>query len=46
MAAKAFFAAALLIAAAVGLAIPTPGATHQKPQPTQSAFETIALNKG
>ncbi|NQE65218.1 hypothetical protein [Caulobacter sp. RHG1] len=46
MAAKAFFTVALLIAAAVGLALPTPGATHQKPQATQSSFETLALNKG
>ncbi len=45
MASKAFFAVALLIAAAIGLALPTPGASHS-PQPTKSAFETIALNKG
>lgn len=45
MASKAFFAAALLIAAAIGLALPTPGASHP-PQPTKSSFETIALNKG
>ena len=46
MAAKAFFTVALLIAAAVGLALPTPGATPQKPQATQSSFETLALNNG
>lgn len=45
MASKAFFAVALLIAAAIGLALPTPKA-NQPPQPTQSSFETIALNKG
>lgn len=45
MASKAFFAVALLLAAAIGLALPTPGASHQQ-QPTQSSFETIALNKG
>ncbi|USQ96327.1 hypothetical protein [Caulobacter sp. RL271] len=32
-------------AAAIGLALPTPGASHP-PQPTKSSFETIALNKG
>ena len=45
MASKAFFAVALLAAAAIGLALPTPGASHQ-PQPTKSSFETIALNRG
>jgi hypothetical protein len=45
MASKAFFAVALLIAAAIGLALPTPNATHG-PQTTQSSFQTIALNKG
>jgi hypothetical protein len=45
MASKAFFAIALLIAAAIGLALPAPGASHP-PQPTKSSFETIALNKG
>jgi len=45
MASKAFFAVALLIAAVIGLALPTPGPAHQ-PQPTKSSFETIALNKG
>lgn len=45
MASKAFFAAALLIAAVIGLALPTPNANHA-PQPTKSSFETIALNKG
>jgi len=45
MASKAFFAVALLVAAAIGLALPTPGASHQA-QPTKSSFETIALNKG
>ncbi len=45
MATKAFFAAALLIAAAIGLALPSPSASHP-PRTTQSSFETIALNKG
>ena len=45
MASKAFFAVALLIAAAIGLALPTPNAPHA-PQTTKSSFETIALNKG
>jgi len=45
MAAKAFFTVALLIAAAIGFALPTPTPAHQ-PQSTQSSFETIALNKG
>lgn len=45
MASKAFFAIALLIAAAIGFALPTPGASP-KPQPTQSSFQTIAVNKG
>lgn len=45
MAAKAFFTVALLIAAAIGLALPTPGQGHQ-PQATKSSFETIALNQG
>jgi hypothetical protein len=43
MAAKAFFTVALLLAAAIGFALPTPA--HQ-PRATQSSFETIALNKG
>jgi hypothetical protein len=45
MAAKAVFATALIVAAAIGLALPTPGAGHP-PRATQSSFETIALNKG
>ena len=45
MAAKAFFTVALLVAAAIGLALPTPGQSHQ-PQTTKSSFETIALNRG
>ena len=45
MASKAFFAVALLAAAAIGLALPTPGASHQA-HPKTSSFETIALNKG
>lgn len=45
MASKAFFAVALLIAAAIGLALPTPNASHG-PRTTQSSFQTIALNKG
>ena len=45
MAAKAFFTVALLVAAAIGLALPTPGPSHQ-PQTTKSSFETIALNRG
>lgn len=45
MASKAFFAIALFIAAAIGLALPTPNPSHG-PQTTQSSFETIALNKG
>ncbi|ADG08747.1 conserved hypothetical protein [Caulobacter segnis ATCC 21756] len=43
MAARAFFAIALLVAAAIGLALPTPGASHE-PQPTQSAFQTIPID--
>jgi len=45
MAAKAFFTVALLVAAAIGLALPTPTPAHQ-PQTTKSSFETIALNRG
>lgn len=45
MAAKAFFTVALLIAAAIGLALPTPNPSHA-PRTTQSSFETIALNRG
>ncbi len=45
MAAKAFFTVALLIAAAIGLALPTPNASHAQ-QNTRSSFETIALNRG
>ena len=45
MAAKAFFTVALLIAAAIGLALPTPNASHAQ-QATKSSFETIALNRG
>lgn len=42
MAAKAFFAVALLVAAAIGLALPTPGASHE-PQATRSSFQTIPI---
>jgi hypothetical protein len=45
MAAKAFFAVALIFAAAIGLALPTPGASHE-PRAVKSSFETIALNRG
>lgn len=45
MAAKAFFTVALLVAAAIGLALPTPNPSHA-PQTTKSSFETIALNRG
>ncbi|ENZ80991.1 MULTISPECIES: hypothetical protein [Caulobacter] len=45
MATKAFFAAALILAAAIGLVLPTPGASHAT-HPAKSSFETIALNKG
>ena len=43
MAAKAFFAITMLLAAALGLALPTPGASHA-PQATRSAFQTIPVN--
>ena len=44
MAAKAFFAVALLVAAAIGLALPTPGASHE-PQATRSSFQTIPIDR-
>jgi hypothetical protein len=43
MAAKAFFAVAMLVAAAIGLALPTPGASHE-PQATRSSFQTIPID--
>jgi hypothetical protein len=43
MAAKAFFAVALLVAAAIGLALPTPGVTRE-PQATRSSFQTIPID--
>lgn len=44
MAAKAFFALALIIAIAIGLLLPTPGA--HKHRPAHSSIDTIELRRG
>lgn len=44
MATKAFFAFALLLAVAIGLLLPTPGAHRASPQ--TSSIETIELRRG
>ncbi len=45
MAIKASFAAALFLAVAIGLVLPTPSPARG-PQTTQSAFETVHLKRG
>lgn len=45
MALKASFAAALFLAVAIGLVLPTPNPARA-PQATQSAFETVHLKRG
>ena len=44
MAIKAFFALALILAIAIGLLLPTPGA--DKHRPTHSSIETLELRRG